>query len=83
MQPLTKKYVFECALKGERVLITNKEFLDNELLWSTGIISRMNEDEICYVQHDMMILIEPNERHDTWRHHQMDAGTPLANMDRW
>jgi len=75
MGALTRKHVFECALKGEKVYLSKSDFMDTELLMRVGLISGYDENMICYVTQDMVVDY-------IFTTHTLNEGTPLVNMDR-
>ena len=77
MSPLTRKHVFECALKGLRIDITIHDFGNPDLLRRTGILSEVNKDDLSYLYHNIRVVYK-NDR----RVHSMDAGIPLVGMDK-
>lgn len=82
MNQLTRKYVFECVLKGERIRIHSRTFADRKLIRKCGIISKIDKTGACYILHDIAIHNPPTEQNPVWRTHSMDAGTMLVNMGR-
>jgi len=77
MKPLTRKHVFECALKGARIDITIHDFGNAALLRQVGILSEVNRDDLSYLHHDIRVVYKGDRRV-----HSMDAGIPLIGMDK-
>lgn len=75
MGTVTRKYVFECALKGRKVDLSKSDFMDTELLMRCGLVSDYDENKICYVLQDMVVDY-------IFTTHTLNEGTPLVNMDR-
>ncbi len=85
MRPLTKKYIFECKLKGKTVRIwaeyydgKNSSWLkDIEILEDAGIVTRM-KDEFRRFLYDVVVIYPGDQYNPDGIKHWMIKGTMMT-----